>query len=163
MLWFAREGFSAISMTFAGILVAFNPLSLGYLPILYSEFLFIFLSTTALLLTLKGRKWESNSKWAVIGIIVGLAVATRTAGWPLVAGFVLHLILCRRLLPVVAFSLGLGAGILVIPFFYGWRSNFKWLHRSIVKKYGQSWLGFPGSAVPGAGARLVYALGLGCR
>lgn len=117
MYWFAREGFSAVTMTFAGILVAFNPVSLGYLPILYSEFLFILLTTIAFMLAVQGREWKWNSKWAVIGIIVGLSVATRTAGWPLVAGFLLHLILSRRLQPVVAFSLGLGAGLIVIPFF----------------------------------------------
>ena len=48
MLWFAREGFSAITMTFAAALVMFNPVTLGYLPILYSEFLFTLLSTISL-------------------------------------------------------------------------------------------------------------------
>ena len=116
MLWFAREGFSTVTMTIAAMLMVFNPVTLGYLPILYSEFLFIFLSTSALAMTVVEREWKWNSKWLAIGVIVGLSVATRTAGWSLVVGLILHLIFNRRLLPVVAFIIGLAIGLLTIPF-----------------------------------------------
>jgi hypothetical protein len=116
MLWFSREGFSAITMTLAGILVVFNPVSLAYLSILYSEFLYILLSTTALALAFWESEWKRNVKWLVIGIIVGLTVATRTAGWSLVAGFLVHLVLNRRLAPIVVFAIGFGASILITPF-----------------------------------------------
>ncbi len=116
MLWFAREGFSAITMTFAAILVVFNPVSLAYLSILYSEFLYILLSTTAFALSFSGREWRWNTKWLVIGMIIGLSVATRTAGWSLVAGFLVHLFLNRKLPRAVAFTIGLGGSILIIPF-----------------------------------------------
>ncbi len=116
MLWFAREGFNTVTMVFAALLLAFNPVSLAYLSILYSEFLFTFLSTSALALTFLLNEWKWNSRWLVIGLIVGLSVATRTAGWALVAGFLVHLVLNRSLLPAVTFTIGLGAGILIIPF-----------------------------------------------
>ena len=116
MIWFVREGFSTISMSFAALLIMFNPVSLGYLPILYSEFLFTLLSTTALALAFLRREWKWNTKWLIIGIIVGLSVATRSAGWSLVLGFLVHLVWNRRLPPAVVFILGLGASILIIPF-----------------------------------------------
>ena len=116
MLWFAREGFNTITIIFAAILLAFNPVSLAYLSILYSEFLFTFLSITALALTLLKNEWKWSSKWLVIGMIVGLSVATRTAAWALVAGFLVHLVLNRNLRPSLAFVMGLGAGILIIPY-----------------------------------------------
>ena len=116
MLWFVREGFNTITMVFAAILLAFNPVSLAYLSILYSEILFTFLSITALALTFLVKEWKWNSRWLVIGLIVGLSVATRTAGWALVAGFLVHLVLNRSLPPAVTFTVGLGAGILIIPF-----------------------------------------------
>ena len=116
MLWFVREGFTSITMAFAAILFVFNPVSLGYLPILYSEFLFTFLSTTALTFAFMQIEWKWNGKWLAIGFIVGLSVATRSAGWALVAGFLIHLVLGRRLNPVLAFAVGLGASLLIIPF-----------------------------------------------
>lgn len=116
MIWFAREGFSAIAMALAAILVMFNPVTLGYLPILFSEFLFTFLATSALVLVFFGKKWKWNANWVLIGLLVGLSVATRSAGWALVAGFLLHLVFNRKLHPAVAFFIGMSAGILFIPF-----------------------------------------------
>lgn len=116
MYWFAREGFSAISMAFAATIMMFNPVSLGYLPILFSEFLFILLTTSALAVAFAGGEWKWSSKWVVIGIIVGLSVATRTAGWSLVAGFLVHLVLSRDFKPMVVFIVSFGVAILVIPF-----------------------------------------------
>lgn len=116
MLWFAREKFSTITMAIAGTLVVFNPVSLAYISILYSEFLYIFLSMSALVLAFFERDWKWNANWLVIGLIVGLSVATRTAGWSLAAGFLVHLVLNRKLPPALAFIAGLGMSILVIPF-----------------------------------------------
>ena len=116
MYWFAREGFSTIALIFAAILIMFNPVSLGYLPILFSESLFILLTTSSLIIAFVGGEWKWNSRWVIIGVLVALSVATRSAGWSLVAGFLVHLVLNRKLRPAILFITGLSAGILVIPF-----------------------------------------------
>ena len=116
MFWFAREGFSSLTITLAAMLLVFNPVTLGYLPILFSEFLFSFLFMITLALACSRQDWKWNSKWVVIGIIIGLSVATRSAGWALVAGVLLHLVFNRKLLPMAAFIAGLAVGILAIPF-----------------------------------------------
>jgi len=116
MVWFAREGFPVIAMTVAAILMVFNPVSLGYLPILFSEYLFIFLTTSSLAIACVAREWKWNSKWVIIGVIVALSVATRTAGWSLAAGFLVHLVFNRKLQPALVFAVSLGTSILIIPF-----------------------------------------------
>ena len=116
MLWFVREGFSSVAFVFAAVFMLLNPVSLGYLPILYSEFLFILLSVSALLFAHSLKDWKWSSNWLLIGIIVGLAVATRSAGWSLAAAFLVHLGFARKFTSIAAFVVGLSISVLVIPF-----------------------------------------------
>jgi hypothetical protein len=115
MLWFTREGFSATTTALAAALLMFNPVTLRWLPTLFSEHLFILLTTSALALASVRR--GTTALWLLIGIITGLSVATRSAAWALVLAMLISLILQRRFVPVLFFVFGLAMGILPIPFF----------------------------------------------
>ena len=115
MAWFAREGFPAWTSAVAAVLLMFNPVALSWLPTLFSEHLFILLTTSAL--ALASLRSDRLSLWLGIGIIVGLSVATRSAGWALAAGMLIFLALNGKFNPIPAFVLGLVAGLLTIPFF----------------------------------------------
>jgi len=114
MIWFVKEKFSAATTAIAAVLVVFNPVALFWLPTLFSEHLFILLTTSALLLANSNREWRG--RWLVIGVITALAVATRSAGWALLAGMLAHLVLKRQVLPLSWFAAGSIAGLLGISF-----------------------------------------------
>jgi hypothetical protein len=114
MVWFVREKFSAATTAIAAVLVVFNPVALFWLPTLFSEHLFILLTISALVLATSNREWRGL--WLVIGVIAALAVATRSAGWALLAGMLVHLVLGRQFLPLSWFAAGSIAGLLGISF-----------------------------------------------
>ena len=115
MIWFTREQFAVTTTTLAAAILMFNPVTLYWLPTLFSEHLFVLLTTSALALASVRRDWIPL--WLVIGIITGLSVATRSAGWALVPAMLISLVLQRRFIPVPFFILGLTIGVLTIPFF----------------------------------------------
>lgn len=113
MVWFIREGFTTATSVLAAIILMFNPMALYWLPILFSEHLFILL--TALAFALVSFRSNNVVLWIGVGILVGLSVATRSAGWALVAGMLMFLILDRKLNPALAFIGGLITGLACIP------------------------------------------------
>ncbi len=115
MIWFRREGFSLLAMGVAATMMMLNPVALYWLPTLFSEHLFIFLSTVALALACTRRAWPQL--WLVIGILVGLAIATRSPGWALAAGMFAHLVFHRRISFILLFLFGLAIGLITIPYF----------------------------------------------
>jgi len=115
MIWFTRQGFAPMTTTLAAAFLMFNPVTLYWMPTLFSEHLFILLTTSALALASLRRDWIPL--WLVIGITAGLSVATRSAGWALVPAILVSLILQRRFVPVPFFVFGLTMGVLTIPLF----------------------------------------------
>lgn len=115
MLWFTREGFSTTTTALAGAFLMFNPVALHWLPTLFSEHLFILLTTLAL--ALASVKRDSILLWLAVGIITGLSVATRSAGWALGPALLASLVLQRRFVPALFFVFGLAMGGSTIPFF----------------------------------------------
>lgn len=114
MIWFIREGFSTASSVLAAILLMFNPMALYWLPTLFSEHLFILLTTLAL--ALASFRSGKVTIWLGIGVIVGLSVATRSAGWPLAGGMLIFLAFNQKFKLIYGFVIGLVAGLLLIPF-----------------------------------------------
>lgn len=114
MFWFHLERCSTWTMILGAALVLFNPVALHWLPALFSEHLYILLTTTALALACARRDWVPL--WLLIGIVAGLSIATRTTGWALAAALVLHLLLRRRLLLLIFFATGTAIGLLMIPY-----------------------------------------------
>lgn len=115
MIWFTREGFAPITTTISAALIMFNPITLYWLPSLFSEHLFILLTTATLALASVRRDWIPL--WLVIGLTTGLSVATRSAGWALVPAILTSLLLQRRLAPLPIFVFGLAVGVLSIRLF----------------------------------------------
>ncbi|MEJ8566132.1 hypothetical protein [Elongatibacter sediminis] len=114
MFWFRVEGFALAAAVFGGILVVFNPVALHWLPALFSEHLYLLLTTAVLLLAALRRDWMPL--WLVLGILLGLAVATRTTGWALVGAITVHLVIARKPVCLVLTLIGLTAGWLTIPY-----------------------------------------------
>jgi hypothetical protein len=114
MTWFFREGMPITAMVFAGALMMFNPLALTFLPALMSEPLFILLTSVVLLLANLNR--QTRLLWLLIGFTTGLAVATRSAGWALVAALIGCLVFQRRFLLLIPFLPGLAAGLAIIVY-----------------------------------------------
>jgi len=115
MVWFIRERFPTKAAVLAAFVLMFNPVALYWLPILFSEPLFILLTTLAL--ALASFRSEKLFHWLGIGVIVGLSVATRSAGWPLAMGMLIFLVVDQKLKLTIGFILGLVAGLLCILFF----------------------------------------------
>lgn len=113
MIWFAREGFTITTSVLAAIVLMFNPIALYWLPILFSEPLFILL--TSLALALASYRSDKFVYWMGIGFVVGLSVATRSAGWPLAVGMLVYLIFDQKLKPSTGFISGLAMGLVSIP------------------------------------------------
>jgi len=74
MVWFSREGFSSTTTALAGAFLMFNPVALHWLPTLFSEHLFILLTTSALAL---GRE--------EISLLALSKVNASSAAWPCMA------------------------------------------------------------------------------
>lgn len=113
LLWFRIERFGWSAALLAAALVPFNPVALYWLPTLFSEHLYLLLTTLALALAALRREWAPL--WLVIGIVVGLAIATRTTGWALAGAVTLHLLVSRQWLMLGFFAAGGAAGWLTIP------------------------------------------------
>ena len=109
--WLARLGLSPLSCIAGGLLLAFNPVMLSYGPALISEPLFLLLTVAALLCWNQGR---DDGRWVfAAGLLAGLAVATRSAGWALVVALVLGPLLQRRWGAFRALLPGLALGLAV--------------------------------------------------
>jgi hypothetical protein len=115
MAWFIRAGLPIATSALAATLLMFNPIALYWLPTLFSEHLFILLTTSALFLT--SFRSDRVTLWLGVGVLAGLSVATRNTGWALVAGVLVFLLLNFKSKPMLGFVLGLVAGLLTIPFF----------------------------------------------
>jgi hypothetical protein len=111
MYWLMREGMAAAVSVVAGLLLILNPVSLGFSWLLMSEPLFILLTTLALLLA--ARREPRYPDALAIGLLAGLAIATRSAGWALVLGLLAHLVLGRKVKMLPLWLAGLLLGLLV--------------------------------------------------
>lgn len=112
--WFLRERMTVLAAVTGGAFIVLNPVALHWLPTLFSEHLYLLLSTAALGLAATGRRWAPL--WLLIGLLAGLTIATRTVGWALAFSLVVHLLIARRVLPLVFLAVGTGFGLLMIPF-----------------------------------------------
>ena len=82
LAWLMHRGMSVIAAVTGSIFIVINPVALSFIPTLMSEPLFIALTSVVLLLASRdSEKWQP---WVLAGLLTGLAVATRSAGWALV-------------------------------------------------------------------------------
>lgn len=97
MLWMRRtEGFSLVPALAAAAILVLNPVALTWLPSLFSEHLFILLTVCALWLAVTA---STPRAWVLMGLIVGAAILTRSAGVALLVAVAISLALTdwRRL------------------------------------------------------------------
>ena len=114
MVWLMHEGTTRVAAILGGALIMFNPTALAFLPALMSEPLFILLTVMAILLASLDR--ESFTVWFATGLLAGLSVATRSAGWALVAALLVQLVLQRKPRLLLFYLPGLAMGLLGIVY-----------------------------------------------
>ena len=82
---------------------------------MFSEHLYICLSVLALLIAVHAH--DRQGWWLVTGLCAGLAVSTRTIGWMLVLGILIHLLLSRKYSRLAGYLVGTLMGVLPLYFF----------------------------------------------
>ncbi|MBT8061656.1 MAG: hypothetical protein KJO85_03170 [Gammaproteobacteria bacterium] len=111
LAWLLDRGMPMLGALAGSLVIAVNPVSLEFIPTLMSEPLFLLLTTGALALACRGSTgWRT---WLAIGLLAGLSVATRSAGWALVAGLMISLLAGDGRARLKFFLPGLLLGLLV--------------------------------------------------
>jgi len=85
-LWLRRESIDAVSAWCLTLACALSPVTILHFQTLWSEHLYLALSM-ACLLCVTGRE-RDDPQWWLAAVLVAACAATRTAGWSLVAAFV---------------------------------------------------------------------------
>jgi hypothetical protein len=112
--WLAKEGLPWPVALLGALLVMLNPVALEFISILLSEPLFLFLTTLALMLAVNAD--GSFRRWLVLGLLAGLAIATRSAGWALAIALLGQCLLDRRYHASLAYLAGLALGLLFMAY-----------------------------------------------
>jgi hypothetical protein len=173
MLRMVREGQPLVFATIAGAIVLLNPVAFQFLPTLMSEPLFLLLSTAVLVIMLSGK--DGRGILLSAGVLAGLAVATRSAGWALILALLISMFLQNRrseLLFVVAgvvlaflFSAWLKAGLpQALSYLDGYRENASKIDVAYllgqVKGLIAGWVFLWGSSVGGLLAAMLVVPGM---
>lgn len=171
--WLRKEGLNWLVAVSAGLLLVLNPVSLTFIPMLISEPLYLLLSVAALWLASGGP--HRAERWLVIGVLAGLAVVTRSAGWPLAIALCIHLFqkrhlaLLRGYLPglviVVATGLVTKSNLPEAPgYLEMYRSNVAAMNTAYFVQYGvaawKGWAELWGSVPAGAAAAMLMLPGM---
>lgn len=109
--WLLARGLPLIAALAGSTMIVINPVSLTFISTLMSEPLYLLLTTAVLILAGgDSKRWQV---WLAAGLLAGLAVATRSAGWALVAAVPVSLLAGGRLKHLKAFLPGLALGLLI--------------------------------------------------
>jgi hypothetical protein len=112
--WLAKECLPWPVALVGALVVMLNPVALGFISILLSEPLFLLLTTLALMLAVSTG--GSSRRWVALGLLAGLAIATRSAGWALAIALLGQCLLDRRYHATLAYLAGLALGLLFLAY-----------------------------------------------
>lgn len=168
-----NNGVSWVMAVACSLLLSFNIVALTYMSLLISEPVFLLLSTWALILA--SGQCISVKKWFLIGVVAGLAAATRSLGWALVIALLIHLLqtnqrsMLRGYLPGVIIST---AYFMIfsasLPHWFGYSVNFEQFFSNLsfgallyqVELLFQGWSLLWGSKITGLLAAVLTCSGL---
>ena len=104
LLWLRRaERFPMVAAAPASLALVLGPMSVAWLPTLFSEHVFILFTVLVLWLA---RIARSPRDWVILGVVAGMAFLTRNPGLALVVAVALSALLTRwRMLPWLALGL----------------------------------------------------------
>lgn len=109
--WLLTRGLPLVAAVAGATMMVVNPVALTFMPTLMSEPLYLLLTTAVLVLA--GSDSKHWRVWLSAGLLVGLAVATRSAGWALVAALMTGLLVGGRLGHLKLLLPGLVLGLLI--------------------------------------------------